>query len=265
MILLVDIGGTYTRIAIAENLKRIKNFTIYPTKYKYKEFIEFIKTFNKKEIKVACFGIAGMLDKEKSKVIYSPSLKDFINKKLKTDLEKILKTKIILENDAILGAIGESYYGRGKNFYSFGYITLGTGIGGAKIVNKNIDNNNFGFEPGHSIVFIEKIKKFFEIEKLIGGKNIKEKYGLISKKLKNKNFSNFYYNILSVLIINTSIFWSVDKIILGGSISKIINYKYLNKICKNKHPLPIKIKIYSSKLKNKSTIYGGLIKCQNYM
>jgi len=264
MILLIDIGGTYTKISRCIDLKKIDEFNIYPTKYSYKEFMKFIRNFKDRKIKLACIGIAGFLNRNKNKIIYSPSLKDYVNKNLKKDLEKELKTKVILENDAYLGALGEAYFGRGKNFYSFGYITLGTGIGGAKIINKKVDNNDIGFEPGHSIILIENFKKFMEVENLIGAKNIELKYGVPLFRLKNKNFWNFYYQVLAAFLINASIFWSVEKIIMSGSISKIIDYKKLIEICKNKHPLPLNLKIYPSKLKEKSVIYGALIKCQNY-
>ncbi len=78
---------------------------------------------------------------------------------LKKDLEKILNCDVILENDALLAGLGESFYGIGQRFNIFGYLTISTGIGGCKFVNKKADENVFGFEPGHSY-FLVNLKNY---------------------------------------------------------------------------------------------------------
>lgn len=97
--------------------------------------------FAAKKTRKTVFGFAGMLDEKREKLIYAPNLKDFENKNLKRDLEKILETEVILENDATLAGLGEGKYGVGKNFDVFGYITLSTGVGGAKIVKTRTNTN----------------------------------------------------------------------------------------------------------------------------
>lgn len=168
---------------------------------------------------------------------------------------------IFLENDAALAGLGEAYFGAGKNFKVFGYITLGTGIGGVKIVNKKIDDNVFGFEPGHSLILIQN-KAYnilpFEVEELVGGKNLEKIFKKKPEEIKDKKFWDDLSKILAIFLVNVSIFWSVDKIVLGGGLIKAINFKKLEGYLKNFYPLPLKIKLIKSKVSNFSALLGCL-------
>lgn len=58
-----------------------------------------------------------------------------------------------IENDANVAALGESFYGAGKNQKDIVMLTLGTGVGGGVIVNNSIVSGNGGAgEIGHIIV-----------------------------------------------------------------------------------------------------------------
>ena len=75
-------------------------------------------------------------------------------------LREILKNKIgkpvNIENDANAAALGE-YLVNGKHAESFVFITLGTGIGGGIIINKELYRgfNSAGGELGHIIINID--------------------------------------------------------------------------------------------------------------
>ncbi|MCS7184233.1 MAG: ROK family protein, partial [Patescibacteria group bacterium] len=194
-----------------------------------------------------------------SQSLLAQNLKDFENKEIKRDLEKILKCQVILENDAVLGGLGEAYFGSGKNLFTFCYLTFGTGIGGVKIFKGRVAENIFGFEPGHSYLIFKN--NFLEVEKILGGKNIERKFKNKTEIIKDKNFWNKYYDILSIFLVNVAIFWSVDKIIIGGGLINIFDFRKLNYFVNQKFPLPIKIKIIKSRLKDKRALYGGLAYC----
>lgn len=305
MYFLGDIGGTKTRLIFCQSEKDFtkQRLKIFATPQNYREFLNLLKGFVNinsrflKKMRKAVFGFAGMFDKKKEKLIYAPNLRDFENKNLKRDLEKILKIEVILENDAALAGLGEGKYGAGKNFDVFGYITLSTGVGGVKIikvkiscsnedrikhpnedridsvnirvnnsvfnsgnnnsVNIRVDFNTFGFEPGHSFLLIGDF--LFEVEELIGGESIEKTFGKKPEEIKDKKFWNFYHQILSIFLINVSIFWSIDKIILGGGITKSLDFRKLNSLVNKLHPLSPKIKIIKSKLGEMNVLYGGLV------
>jgi predicted NBD/HSP70 family sugar kinase len=263
MFLLGDVGGTKTRIALSKNLKDIDEIFVFETKEKYEDFLEVIEKFKERKIKQACFGLAGNFDKKKEKLIYALNLKDYEGRNLKKDLGRILKCKVILENDAVLAGLGESYFGAGKNYKIFSYLTFSSGIGGAKIVNYKVDENVFGFEPGHSLFLLNQEKDktlIFEVEDLIGGKSLKEIFKQRLEEIKDKKFWREITKLYALFLVNVSLFWSTEVIIIGGGISKRLDLKVLNKDFQSLHPLGWRVKILRSKLGDLSGIYGGLAK-----
>ena len=79
------------------------------------------------------------------------------NKKLKTDFRKI---EIRIKNDAKCAALAENEFGSLKKYSRSLFLTLGTGIGGAVIINnKLLDTGDFpGVEVGHMIIKKDGLK-----------------------------------------------------------------------------------------------------------
>lgn len=73
--------------------------------------------------------------------------------KLGVDLEG----PIVVENDANVAALGSAFYGAGRPFDSFVMVTLGTGVGGAIIVNSRLFRGTTGAagEIGHMSIDYE--------------------------------------------------------------------------------------------------------------
>jgi len=260
MFIVFDIGGTKTKWGLSKNLKEIDNFCQIDTFPCYKDFLDFLKRNNFFNLKIACFGFPGVFDKSKNKLIYCPNLKDYEFRNLKKDLEKILKCKIILENDANLAGIGEANFGEGKNYKIISYITFSTGIGGTKIVDRKIDENFFGFEPGHSLFLILYKKDIlpFQVEELIGGSSLFKIFNKELDKVKDIYFWKDFSKIASLFLVNVSLYWSPEIIIIGGGLSKRINMKILEKNFNKFYPFNLKPQLRRSKLLDKVGIYGGL-------
>jgi len=208
-----------------------------------------------------------MIDKKKGIILKSPNLSDYDKKFIVKDIEKILKCKTYIYNDAELAGLGESIYGTGKNYKIVAYVTLSTGIGGARIVNKEIDKNFNGFEPGHSLFLLDFSKlEFAEIEKLISGRAIENIYGLKPENIKDKEFWKHINKLFAAFLVNVSLFWSPEVIILGGSLLNSLDFEELKVNFENLKPMPIKVKLLKSKLKELSALYGAysLVKLKNY-
>lgn len=261
MNLTLDIGATTTKIGFSKDSKKIKKFLIRKTPLNYKEFLKFVSDFSRNfNFKKIIVGIAGMV--KNGKIIYSPNLGDFNNRNLSQDLKKIFKAKVIVKNDAELAGLGEAVFGAGKNFNIFGYITLSSGIGGAKVVNKKIEDNFFGFEPGHSLFLLDDFG-FLEIEEIIGGKSIEKIFYKKPEEIKDKKFWSDINKIFAGFLVNVAIFWSVEAIIIGGSIIKSLDFDELKVNFNNLKTVPLKTKILKSRLKEKAGIYGGLLLLKN--
>ena len=82
-----------------------------------------------------------------------PNLPGWGGLELRGTLERILGTRVIIENDANAAALAECFLGRGKTLGidSLCMMTLGTGVGGGIILHGNILDgmNGFAGEVGH--------------------------------------------------------------------------------------------------------------------
>lgn len=109
------------------------------------------------------------------------------NLKIEQELKKEFNVKIYLENDAKCAAIAEKEYGSLKKYEDSLFVIIGTGVGGAAILNSKLlrPKRNSGFEFGHMV-----IKK--DGEKCNCGRNgCFEVYGSMKRfKLKIKEIFN---------------------------------------------------------------------------
>ncbi|MEY4425349.1 MAG: hypothetical protein RJB56_976 [Actinomycetota bacterium] len=93
---------------------------------------------------------AGFIDADQSNIIYAPNL-SWRNEPFKAKLQAKLPLPVIIENDANAAAWAEFRYGAGKGFQHMVMLTIGTGVGGAVIVNGQMLRGGFGIagELGH--------------------------------------------------------------------------------------------------------------------
>ncbi len=93
---------------------------------------------------------AGFIDANQANIIYAPNL-SWRNEPFKAKLQAKLPLPVIIENDANAAAWAEFRYGAGKGFQHMVMLTIGTGVGGAVIVNGQMLRGGFGIagELGH--------------------------------------------------------------------------------------------------------------------
>lgn len=260
MFLLFDIGGTKTRIALSKDGKEIDSFEVLPTPHNFEEGLVLIeKTAQRlskgEKITAVSGGTASPIDKEKSKMILAPNLPGWREKPIKERLSEIFNTPVFLENDAALAGLGEAVYGAGVDYDVVAYLTISTGVGGSRIVNKNIDQNAFGFEPGHQIVDAEGN----DFEFYVSGSGIKKRFGKEATEIDDEKIWDDIMKWLTFGINNTVAYWSPEIIILGGGImqSKYISIDKIKSFFKESSKLPMpEIKLAS--LGDKSAIFGAL-------
>ncbi len=93
---------------------------------------------------------AGFIDSKQSTVIYAPNL-SWRNEPLKEKLQKHFDFPVIVDNDANAAGWAEYRYGAGRGFSHMTMLTIGTGVGGAIIVDGHLLRGGFGVaaELGH--------------------------------------------------------------------------------------------------------------------
>jgi glucokinase len=99
----------------------------------------------------AGIGVAGIIDLDAGIVRKSANLPGWENYHVREQIERRLGTRICLENDAKVAALGEQWLGAGRNEDNMAMLTLGTGIGGAIVLEGKIFHgmNGMAGEFGH--------------------------------------------------------------------------------------------------------------------
>ncbi|MBP9836499.1 MAG: ROK family protein [Candidatus Pacebacteria bacterium] len=225
--IILDIGGTKTRVASTNDLRKIDKISKFNTAPKFKagmesiiKAIEDMKITDK--IQGIAIGIRGRINEDKTALENDSVLSDWAKKPLAETLEKHFKTAVFIENDTALAGLGEAVHGAGQGADIVAYHTISTGIGGVKIENGVIDQSGFGFEPGHQILDIDRTILGIDItptfENLVSGSGLEARMGVKPYDIPQ---SDLIWNELAEYLAhglrNTILYWSPDAIILGGS------------------------------------------------
>ena len=157
----IDLGGSHIAIGVInkngkileKTEKRLKGIITAEVKKVIEETIfETVEKY-RKEYKIDEIGIAIPGTVNKNEVIKSVNL-GLKNYKIVDVLNKKINIPIKIKNDAKSAAIAESNFGSLKGYNRVLFLTLGTGIGGAVIINnKLLDTGDLpGCEIGHMVI-----------------------------------------------------------------------------------------------------------------
>ena len=157
MFILFDIGGTNMRVAISRDKETFEDPVIIPTPKDFDEGMKAIKDIAHDlarggTITAIGGGIAGALNRDRTVFVSGPHLQGWNAKPIKKALEDAVGAPAFVENDTAIVGLGEAVSGAGKGHQIVAYVTVSTGVGGARIVNQKIDVSALGFEPGHQII-----------------------------------------------------------------------------------------------------------------
>ena len=249
----IDLGGSHIAIGVVDNKgkivekvqKRIMKAEKANIKKTIEEYIfEKVKLFIS-EYKISEVGIAIPGTVKNGVVIKSVNL-GLKNYKISERLQTKIDIPIKIRNDAKCAAIAENKYGTLKSFNRNVFLTLGTGIGGAVIIdNKLLDTGDLpGCEFGHIIIekngkecncgkrgcwekyasmkaFKDNLRKVLNLDEKTSGKELldiirknnsnNEKYSKINKIIDE------YIEYLSIGISNLVNIFEPEAIGIGGS------------------------------------------------
>lgn len=154
----IDLGGSHIAIGVVDSSgviiekieKRLKNAEKRTIEKSIEEYIIENAKLLMKKYKISEIGIAIPGTVSDDKVIKSVNL-GLENYEIVKKLKSKIQVPIKIRNDAKCAAIAENTYGRLKSYNRSIFLTLGTGIGGAVIINnKLLDTGNLpGCEIGH--------------------------------------------------------------------------------------------------------------------
>jgi glucokinase len=93
---------------------------------------------NNYEVEFVGMGCPGLLDTQKGIIKFSPNIPSFKNFHISEIISNEFNIPVKIDNDVRVAAIGEFLFGAGKGYKNIICITVGTGIGGAFILNGEI-------------------------------------------------------------------------------------------------------------------------------
>ena len=157
MRLAIDIGATKTDFGCFDDEQSQKFSLVAPTpNTTWEDFVEFLlKTIEQAEdeagpIKDIGVSIAGMISPSGGEV-YCANLECLSGRTLQSDLADVLGRPVLVANDAACFALAETRAGIAKGYENVFGLILGSGIGGAAIINGQTVAGGSGFsgEWGH--------------------------------------------------------------------------------------------------------------------
>lgn len=95
-------------------------------------------------------GVPGLVNVQKGELLFAPNL-GWQNVPLRLMWNQRFHLPLYVENEANLGALGEYYFGVGRDVDNFIFLSSGVGLGGGIIINGNLFKGGRGFagEIGH--------------------------------------------------------------------------------------------------------------------
>ncbi len=169
----IDLGGTKILSGAVNKNGKLKSHYKIPTdasegpdaviKRIKKSVKKAIKNAGIKEKSVKAIGIGapGQIDINKGVVIKAQNLEGWQDVNLKQKIENEFSIKTFINNDVNMGALGEFWKGAGKKSKNGIALFIGTGIGGAIVVNNELYTGAAGFagELGHVVIDINSKKQ----------------------------------------------------------------------------------------------------------
>ena len=277
-IVTVDLGGTKTNIGFFRNGKLVHTTKLLTQKYGPDniDIISEILINSKKNISSICLSLTGLVT---SQGLWNPINKKVLGNFKNYPVVKVLKKRFSIPvyalGDTQAAALGEMYYGNGKNLQNFFYLTVSTGIGGSIIYNQNLFDNKISdigsighnvikyngklcgcgkkgcleaYSSGTALIKQNKIKKCYNTRDLL----TRYKNNMQTKRIVNEATS-----MIAQSILNVNLLLRINFFIIGGSVG--LNPFFYNSIKNNLTKSITPVKIQKAKLKSKAELYGCFI------
>lgn len=210
----IDIGGSKILIQTFDSqlnvldTKKVKTDVRHGKAGFLKQLYGLIDEFFGKTVKGIGIVVPGIVEQKKGILVHAPHLPTGKNLKLKSLLKKRYKVNVHVDNDINAFLFAEYQTIRLKKYKNVLAVMVGTGFGGAAIVEGEMlyGKNGFAGEFGH--IVIDKSGQLKTLEQNTSGHYLKK-----HPKLKKELVDN-----LGLGLANLNLIFNPDVIVLGGSI-----------------------------------------------
>jgi glucokinase len=254
----LDIGGTSIKYALVAENGKIPYESAKPAKSADAGYtlIDQLKTIIREVVNFASsvnldicgigIGVPSVIDN--GVVLFANNLPELDNRNLRDIIHEHFRMPVFVDNDANMMGLGEVRFGFAHNISDAVFLTIGTGIGGALILNGELygGHRNRGTELGHIIVncngnacscgakgcleahasvnvLIEEYKSLLHRDKQSENTQIDGKY-IVFQYLRKEEIAvtvmENHFHYLAVGIISFINVFAPQKVIIGGGISE---------------------------------------------
>ncbi|MFC4620308.1 ROK family protein [Camelliibacillus cellulosilyticus] len=225
---------------------------------------------------------AGQVDSEKGSIIFAnDNIPNYTGTNIKDLLEDRFQVPVKVENDVNAAALGEKFFGDVRQYSNFLFLTFGTGIGGAIIIDSKLYKGAQGIagEFGHMMTHpnglpcncgkygcyecyastTALVNAALKIDsECVNGRIIFEKIHMKDKKILSI-FDAWTYEA-AIGIANLIHLFNPNAVVIGGGIMeqnlsvKMVSEKVKALILKSFS----EVRLLKSRLGNKAGLYGGI-------
>ncbi|MBZ9532801.1 ROK family protein [Cytobacillus oceanisediminis] len=236
-LLVMDIGGSSVKFAVWEKEQLVDKGSFVTPKTWDEMKQEMVQLKGKIDAKYTIDGVAfsapGAVNQSKG-VIEGASAVPYIHHfPVFFELEELFGCPVSMENDANCAGLAEVWRGAAKGLQNVLFVVIGSGIGGAVIVDgkvrhgKHLFGGEFGYmllkedktfsDLGTAVNMAKRYSKRMELETELSGKEVFE-LAEQGDEIAEEEVETFYH-YLAIGIYNLQYSFDPEKIIIGGGVS----------------------------------------------
>ena len=156
-VIAVDLGGTNLRVALVDRDGTVLARHRVPTPAQgaiTDALVELIAELECDPDYSALVAVPGLVDYERRRALWAPHLPPgWVTELAEDHLVSRLCRRVSIANDADVAAVGETYFGAGKNATDVVFVTVSTGIGAGVLLNRRLVRGRRSVaEIGHTII-----------------------------------------------------------------------------------------------------------------
>ncbi len=262
MYLGIDVGGTKTLAAVLDDSGVIQESKKFPTPQNYDVFLSqlanTIDSFTTKEYIAVGIGVPATTINRDLGIAKSFSNLAWHNVPIISDLEKLTRSPVAMENDAKLAGLSESMLRQPTRLL---YLTISTGIGYSLVVNRRIDPN-IGDSGGRLLIF-EHESRLIPWENFASGRAIVQTYGKQAKDITDNDTWEVISRNIAQGLIELIAITEPNVVVIGGSVGVYLD-RFLEPLTKNLKSLETPLfktpAVEAAKRPEEAVVYG----CYDY-
>lgn len=240
----IDVGGTSIKYGLVDQDGQILEQNSFPTADQKQQILtdlaSIVTDYQKNGQAVAGIGVSmpGVIEAD-GMLTTAGAIKCMYGVNLKEELEQRTGIKTTIENDANAAAIAEQWLGAAQNLHNYLGIVLGTGVGGALVINDQVyrgaharsgefgwmllDDQHDELEDGSMNFQTATVIGLLRIYNIKAQANLTDARGVFDRADNGDKIAQLvlhnYFRKLAQAILNLVVCFDPAKVVVGGGIS----------------------------------------------